>query len=167
MNIFFLHLDPQKCAEFYADKHVVKIIIEIAQMMSAAHHLLPCGLAPPYRKTHANHPCAVWVRASAANYDWTLRLFRALCAEYTHRYGRTHKCESFADAFDEFRPRFPSQDFTMPALAIHEAFKFKCRRVEDAVDAYRCYYFIDKHELLAWRRRDPPPFIADFRRLFE
>jgi hypothetical protein len=29
MNIFFLHMNPEKCAQMHADKHVVKLILEI------------------------------------------------------------------------------------------------------------------------------------------
>jgi hypothetical protein len=29
VNFFYLDKDPQKCAEYYCDKHVVKIPIEI------------------------------------------------------------------------------------------------------------------------------------------
>ncbi len=37
MNIFFLDRDPQVCAVYHNDKHVVKMIVESAQMLSACH----------------------------------------------------------------------------------------------------------------------------------
>ena len=40
MNIFFLDYDAQRCAEYHCDKHVVKMIIEYAQLMSTAHRIL-------------------------------------------------------------------------------------------------------------------------------
>jgi hypothetical protein len=40
MNIFYLHTDPKVCAEYHLDKHVVKMIVEYAQLMSTAHRLL-------------------------------------------------------------------------------------------------------------------------------
>ena len=35
MNIFHLHKDPKICAEYHCDKHVVKMILETAQMLAA------------------------------------------------------------------------------------------------------------------------------------
>ena len=36
MNIFVLDNDIEKCAQYHCDKHVVKMILESAQMLSAA-----------------------------------------------------------------------------------------------------------------------------------
>ena len=40
MNIFYLHKDPKICAEQHLDKHVVKMLIEYAQLMSTAQRML-------------------------------------------------------------------------------------------------------------------------------
>lgn len=40
MNLFYLHYDPQLAAISHCDKHVVKMIIEYAQLLSTAHRLL-------------------------------------------------------------------------------------------------------------------------------
>ena len=40
MNIFYLHNDPQIAAQMHCDKHVVKMILEYAQLLSTAHHEL-------------------------------------------------------------------------------------------------------------------------------
>ena len=40
MNIFYLHSDPALAAEMHCDKHVVKMILEYAQMLSTAHRVL-------------------------------------------------------------------------------------------------------------------------------
>ena len=40
MNIFYLHKDPDICAEYHCDKHVLKMIIEYAQLLSTAHRML-------------------------------------------------------------------------------------------------------------------------------
>lgn len=103
MNIFFLHLDPKTCAAYYFNKHCVKIILEIAQMLYTAHWMTATTTEPdwshhldglaPYRKTHANHPTARWVRQCRANYIFTCSMGLALCAEYTARYGKVHKCQ--------------------------------------------------------------------------
>ena len=40
MNIFYLHKKPEISAQLHCDKHVVKMIIEYAQMLSTAHRML-------------------------------------------------------------------------------------------------------------------------------
>jgi hypothetical protein len=40
MNIFYLHNDPKQCAEWHVDKHVSKMLVEYAQLMSTAHRVL-------------------------------------------------------------------------------------------------------------------------------
>lgn len=37
MNIFLLDLDPQKAAQYHADKHVVKMLLEACQLLYTAH----------------------------------------------------------------------------------------------------------------------------------
>ena len=40
MNLFYLHKNPKVSATLHCDKHVVKMIIEYAQMLSTAHRML-------------------------------------------------------------------------------------------------------------------------------
>ena len=65
MNIFMLHQEPQIAAQYHCDKHVVKMILESAQLLCTA--LNEAGVPMPYRVTHKNHPCSIWVRESRAN----------------------------------------------------------------------------------------------------
>ena len=39
MNIFILDTDPKLCAQYHCDSHVVKMILEIAQLLSTAHRV--------------------------------------------------------------------------------------------------------------------------------
>ena len=96
MNLFFLDIDIQKSAEYHCNKHVVKMIIEIVQMLYTAHHLngkeLPSNC---YRKlSNHNHPMAIWVRTSKTNYDYTVSLGINLSLEYTYRYNKIHSCDN-------------------------------------------------------------------------
>jgi len=43
MNIFYLHSDPVKAAKVQYNKHVVKMILESAQMLCTAHHHYGAG----------------------------------------------------------------------------------------------------------------------------
>ena len=100
MNIFFLHKDPKKCAIMHVNKHVVKMILESTQMLCSVHHVCKqidpnYSYTPPYKLAHKNHPCSIWVRESLSNYLWLIELAKELSKEYTYRYGKSHKCESY------------------------------------------------------------------------
>jgi len=88
MNIFILDEDPSAAAKMHCDKHVVKMILETAQMLSTAHRLVDgdeyadrVGL---YKAAYPNHPCTVWVREYAGAYLWSYYLLKNLSQEYTH-----------------------------------------------------------------------------------
>ena len=70
MNIFILDEDPKKCAEYHNDKHVVKMILESAQLLCGVHHMVESGLDVPYGLSHKNHPCSIWARECIENYVW-------------------------------------------------------------------------------------------------
>jgi hypothetical protein len=100
MNLFFLDVDPKKSAEYHCDKHVVKMILELTQMLYTAHHL---NGTPDqsyldkygYRAiSNPKHPTSVWVRVSLENYKYTVNVGLLLSKEYTYRYNRVHSCES-------------------------------------------------------------------------
>jgi hypothetical protein len=40
MNIFYLHPNPEVCAKHHCDKHVVKMTLETAQLLSTVPHVL-------------------------------------------------------------------------------------------------------------------------------
>ena len=86
MNIFILDRDPAIAARMQCDKHVVKMPLECAQMLSTAHRELdtfPSSIAHDssiYRSTHKHHPCNRWLRQSAANYHWLYDHFEP-CAQ--------------------------------------------------------------------------------------
>lgn len=90
MNIFVTDSCPVKSAQNLDDKRVIKMILESAQMLSAAMNVN--GLKGPYKNTHVNHPCSIWCRKTKSNYVWLLTHFDALCSEYFFRYGKKHKC---------------------------------------------------------------------------
>ena len=147
MNIFVLDKNPHVAAMYACDKHVVKMILESAQMLCSVH---PEGTAP-YKRGFYNHPCTKWVRASSENYDWLIEHARALCTEYTRRYGKVHKSEKVIDRCDANRPELPDVGLTPFAQAMPEDYKN-----EDAVEAYRTYYRNDKRRFATWKDVDPP-----------
>ena len=97
MNIFYLDRDPVIAAQMMCDKHVVKMILESAQMLSTAHRVLDgdeyADRRGLYKLAHKNHPSTIWVRSSLENYTWLYDHMVALMEEYTYRYGKHHATE--------------------------------------------------------------------------
>ena len=58
MNIFVLDQNIEKCAKYHCDKHVIKMILESAQMLSSVVRIQ--GFDIGYKLTHKNHPCSIW-----------------------------------------------------------------------------------------------------------
>ena len=93
VNFFYLDKDPIKCAKYYCNKHVLKIPIEIAQILSKIHHELETGI--DYCKVYKNSLVVkntlgpyCWIKQSYDNYIWTSKLGLALINEYKLRYNK-------------------------------------------------------------------------------
>ena len=100
MNIFYLSECPVESAQSQCDKHVVKMILESAQMLCTAHHACPTDAQRPekfYKQAHLNHPSTIWVRTTTENYEWMVIHALALCEEYTHRYGKIHASQALIE----------------------------------------------------------------------
>ena len=160
MNVFVVDEDPCLAARALGDRHVVKMVLESAQIMCTVASRL--GHVVPYRPTHVNHPCVVWARESAGNWRWLVAHARALAVEYEFRYGRRHKSLDVIDEVAKLGPRAPG--FGPWARAMPVAY-----HLASVVDSYRLYYHMDKghlHDYEHGRRR--PEWLPPRRgRLFE
>lgn len=162
MNIFFLSLSPKEAAERHCDKHVVKMILESTQLLYSAHWVLnPEGIPEmAYKKTHVNHPCAIWVRDSLSNYLWLCSLAWNLCKEYQYRYGvqKVHKCEQHILWLLENPPATIERiGLTIPPQAMPDEYKRK-----NPIDGYQVYYVEDKFKrrgIVRYTKREYPEFI--------
>lgn len=142
MNIFYLHSDPTIAAKAMTNKHVVKMIIESAQLLSTAHHILDGDDANfkdlLYKPTHKNHPSAIWVRESIQNYHWLYMHFLALCVEYSFRYD--NKLHATYNKLGDILVHLPKNlnkfGFTQPPCAMPDQYKVE----NDSVASYRNYY---------------------------
>lgn len=154
MNIFVLDNDPILAAKFHMDKHVIKQILESAQILSAVR--IKNGLESTYKLTHKNHPCTIWAGQSNGNYDWLYGLFLALMNEYTHRYGKIHACSRLiGELVREFS--LPKNERTEFATAMPED-----RKVPgDPVTSYRAYYRGEKAYLASWKNREVPTWFDE------
>lgn len=150
MNIFFLDRDIHKCVEYHCDKHVVKMILEYAQLLCSVHHMTGTGTEQMYKLTHKNHPDAIWARQSTENYAYLISLATLLGEEYTFRYGKVHKSIGVIESLPY--PELPDAAFTEPPKCVHDDFK----EIGDTVEAYRRYYIRDKGHFCTWSRRLVP-----------
>lgn len=150
MNIFVLDKCPVKAAQMQCNKHIVKMILETAQLLCSIYEP---GTAP-YKRTHYNHPCAIWTRESLSNYMWLINHGYALCDEYLYRYSKRHKsadvihwCHDNIKLTDKGLTPFPK---CMP-----DEYK-----VEDVVQSYRNYYKGAKKDIAKWTKRNVPDWWA-------
>jgi hypothetical protein len=188
MNIFVLHETPVHAATQHCDKHVVKMILEYAQLLSTAHRILdgteatvqyttPKGKARNkkvwsltdskkdellYKATHINHPCAVWVRESISNYMWTHDLLSSLCNEYYYRYGQ-HKKTDQKHKVERSGLLNELSYIPIHMTATDRTPFVQCMPDEfkhsDAVQAYRNLYLGGKSHLLKYTSREQPEWI--------
>jgi len=155
MNIFVLDWDVKKCAEYHNDKHVVKMILETAQLLCGVHHMTEQPTNPPYKLSHKNHPCSIWARESLTNYLWLCELGLELSKEYTYRYGKRHKSQDVIEWCIENKPNIPEKGFTEPARAMPEQYK-----VKSVVESYRNYYNGEKVSFSKWKNRQKPEWFT-------
>lgn len=149
MNIFVLDYDTRLCAESHIDRHVVKMPLETAQLLSSAVNYYEDaeGL---YRSTHINHPCSIWTRSSRANFIWLAELGMELCAEYSKRYGKVHASSAIILRAIDYANYIPAGGLTEFAQAMPPEYKDK-----DAVTAYRNYYIGEKAHIATWKTNKP------------
>jgi hypothetical protein len=152
MNIFFLDENPTLSAKYHVDKHVVKMILETAQLLCSVHHVTDQVTDQvPYKLSHKNHPCAIWARESLSNYLYLCELGLELGKEYTYRYGKRHKSIDVINWCIINKPNIPDIGFTTPARAMPDEFK-----VDSVVESYRNYYMGAKSDLASWKNREKP-----------
>jgi hypothetical protein len=176
MNIFALDSSPIKSAQMMVDKHVVKMILETAQLLSTAHRILDgteyieksktgrnvrrwrlpdARETVLYSATHINHPSAVWCRATNNNYNWLFCHFGGLLHEYTYRYGRIHKCEDMVVALMQPPFNIDVGYLTPVTPAMPDEYKVP----HNSVASYRNYYRGAKQRMHKWTKREVPEWI--------
>jgi hypothetical protein len=179
MNVFYLDREPKACAEYHCDKHVVKMIIEYAQLMSTAHRILDgkeyIDVTANGRKikrwrmedstyesglmkaSHINHPSAVWTRKSKSNYMWLNRMWNYLLLEYTHRYGKRHACSKYMNVLYAWPENIPEGAFTEPPPAMPDY----CKVTGNSIASYHKYYINEKVRFARWTKRKVPAWFKE------
>ena len=183
MNIFYLDHDPVKCAEMHVDKHVCKMVIEYAQLMSTAHRVLDGEMyigktvnnrnikrwrLPDERETRLmkptmmNHPSAIWLRQSDNNYRWLYSMWCELQKEFTYRYGKVHATARLIPDLQKVPFNCPVGPFTGPTPAMPD----DCKVPGDSLKSYHNYYIMSKSHLWSWKgkinKREVPFFMKEW-----
>jgi hypothetical protein len=104
-----------------------------------------------------NHPCSKWVREDRTGFIYAQDLLRALCDEFTYRFGKVHATDSFyfgALPKADINKLFPHRRRRKPVpLATGEKHPLDA----DPVEVYRRFYETkgDRWEL-QWTNRERP-----------
>lgn len=181
MNIFYVHEDPATCAQQHVDKHVVKMILEYAQLLSTAHRILDGvetqGFSKSgrkakrwvisderedvlYKASHINHPSAKWCRHTSANYQFLFKLWIELMREYHYRYGKIHSAMRLAKFLKNAPTNIPSGEFSAPWRAMPDEYKVDRSEPDYTVKSYRAYYNGAKTSMFKWKNRPTPEWIV-------
>ena len=173
MNIFYLSKDPVEAARMSCDKHVCKMIIESAQMLSTAHRIIdgieyydktkngrkikrwkhPNSNLEPilYKASHVKHPSTIWVMQSAYNYRWLYLHMLELNEEFKRRYGHTKDHMTIQKLKDILNT--PPKNISLSKIATDPtpAMPDECKIPGDVVGSYRKYYIMKKREFATWK----------------
>ena len=179
MNIFYLDKDPIEAAKQSCDKHVVKMIVESAQMLSTAHRMIDGNLYTDKTKTgrkikrwkhpnpnmektlykacHTGHPSTVWVMESAYNYHWLYKHMMALNTEFKMRYG--HILDHKTVQLLEGALMYPPKNISLNTIATDPppAMPDYCKIPGDSVASYRKYYIYEKQRFATWKSPSTVP----------
>lgn len=156
LNIFILDKDHDRNARMHCDQHVIKMILESAQILCTVLHNREVNA--PYRATHSNHPCVLWAGQSYDNYQWLIALARALHKEYQFRFGshRSHASMRVIDFADDYS--FESHGLTPFVQCMPAPYRFQ----GNPVRAYRTYYRKEKLSFARWTKRGIPKCFQSF-----
>ena len=162
MNIFGIDTDTTSCATYHTDRHIVKMPLETAQMVSFVyyHKDLWDGEVPNllmnFSAGHDKHPCSLWLRENLVNFLWTCEFGIKLIEEYRFRYDsqKHERCKMIFEWSLDNLPNLPVAEFTPFAKAMPEEYKVDC-----SIESYRNYYRIGKSELHQWTKRNKPEWI--------
>lgn len=178
MNIFVLDESAVTAAQLQCNAHVVKMIVESAQMLSTVHRMLDgvetrrpsksgktmskYWVLPDsredifYKAVHMHHPCTIWTAESNNNYNWHYIHFVALCDEYTYRYGKVHSTDTLLrEPLKSLPTNIPIGPKTLQPLAMKS--NPECMNYNDVVGSYRKFYQTKQDRFkMAWTKRPVP-----------
>ena len=150
MNIFFLDKSPDLSAQYLCDKHVPKMLLESAQMLSTALHSHTMGINTGiYKEAYPNHPMTKWVGFNRDNFNWALENAMWIDEEYKTRFKKQHKSGKVIQCIidNDYYKDIPDGFFSEPPQCMPDEYKDK-----DYVTAYRKYYQGAKKYFAKWEK---------------
>ena len=149
MNIFFLDKTPELSAEYLCDKHIPKMLLESAQMLSTAVQNYTGRIEELYKPAYPNHPMTKWVGSTFSNFQWALENAVYISDEYTKRFKKLHKSSRILNVIydNQYYKDIPDERFTEPPQCMPNEY-----RDTDYVTAYRRYYNNDKKYFAKWEK---------------
>lgn len=177
MNVFYLDTDPRLAAQYHCDRHLSKMQIEYAQLLSAAVHLNGTSFGQSkqlYKLSHRNHPSAIWCRSSIANFQWLLNLCDAVNDEWLDRGHQPHR--SYVEISQHLRASDLAVDLTesttvpfCAGVAYEQCLAFcniepaatRCYSSQQAVQLYRVYYVLSKSHFATYKNSTAPSWYTD------
>ena len=152
MNIFFTSRNPVVAAQGLGDSHILKQILETAQLLDTAHNV--SLVARP--KSVFNNPCAMWARSSRENYTWLFQHFEELLNEYSYRFGKVHAYMKYVTHLQNVDGcKFSGFGWSDPPLIAPAIYQ----RLVEPTKVYRAYYRHGKKSLHHWTKRNPPGWL--------
>jgi len=156
MNIFHLDKDPLLCARYHCDKHVVKMVLETAQMLCTAYQRNYGIKDDLYKPAYPHHPMTKWVGNSGGNFIFTLKLFEHLRDEYNYRYNKWHKSSKTIILLHSKYKEWHNwtTPFTTPPLCMPDKYK-----LDDYVKSYKNYYIGEKMYFAKYNYSETPHWL--------
>ena len=173
MNIFYIDKDPVKAAQMLSDKHVVKMILESAQMLCTAKRVLDGTEyiaktkngrnirrwrlensnedAILYKAGWLSHPSTQWVMQSANNFIWLYKHMIALNDEYKLRYNHTEDHLTIQKLADILKYPPKNAKTNVEATDPIPVMPDECKISGDVVASYRNYYIMKKQDIATWK----------------
>lgn len=184
MNLFLLHRKKRKNAMLHCDQHIIKMPLELAQMLYTA--IFVClgssqkrfeyelqtapftksGSHRGYKPTHINHPVNKWVRKCTSNFLYTVDLGLNLCKEYSFRFGgKIHAVHSHLLWLQNHVPEQLLENTSSKHTKFVLAMPDKYKRRGSVIKSYRKFYRKKAKHLfkrsMRYTNRKTPKFIIN------
>lgn len=172
MNLFFLEEDVESNANAHCDQHVIKIPVEIAQLLytsiynslgkdtqlyKTAVKTAPLTLSSGergYKPTHIHSPLVAWV---SKNFLRVVNYGLSLCKEYSWRYGKQHAVQRHLLWLKENAPKCEESSEIVLSVA-GKGLQMNCS-LEYVRNYYRSKASVTFKIPMSYTRRSPPTWL--------
>jgi hypothetical protein len=157
MQLPFFDFDLQTNVIMMPDKWVIKLSIEVAQLIATSYTIEQLDQAPKTltgkvrsNLSHKRHPITRWANLSLSNWIHSLNFAFTTIEEYKYRYEKGDPFHiDFLRWCQNNIPKLPDIGFTEPYKPIgYEEL--------ETFQAYRKYFIDKKQHIAAWRKRETP-----------